>query len=65
MKHPHASIIKQWLEDTTQEIELLTMSHNSESWVKCNINDVLTGNLLMPGLFRLKQKQDEYEHLLL
>jgi hypothetical protein len=26
MKHPHENIIKQWLEDTTQEIEFIQLN---------------------------------------
>lgn len=60
MKHPHASVIKQWLEDTTQEIETMLLSPTEFERISIDelINDS-EGTLYV----RIKPKPDEYEHL--
>lgn len=63
MKHPHASIIKQWLEDMTQEIEIPVYIQNVEvHTAKATINDVIS-NVHDNCTFRIKPKPDEYEFL--
>jgi hypothetical protein len=59
MKHPHLEIIKQWLEDTTQEIEVFT---EDKGWVyRQNYHLCMDTTGLYK--FRRKPKQDEYEYL--
>lgn len=59
MKHPHSDIINQWLEDTTQEIEIHVYLQNTEvDVVSASINDVIS-NIHGNCEFRIKPKQDE------
>jgi len=59
MKHPHASIIKQWLEDTTQRLREKTF-HNEIAF--SNISDLICDYEGRREFF-IKPKLDEYEHL--
>jgi hypothetical protein len=62
MKHPHSQLIKQWLEDTTQEIELKTVDDNSKvHWLLTTIHSVMNNNN-DEYTYRIKPKHDEYEH---
>jgi hypothetical protein len=58
MKHPHSQLIKQWLEDTTQEIE--QFFHKNMPTNKVNIYAVIL-DCNDEFDFLLKQKPDEYE----
>jgi hypothetical protein len=62
MKHPHSELIKQWLEDTSQEIELNTVDDNNDNhWMLVTIEYVIRSNEHYK--FRIKPKPDKYEHL--
>jgi len=58
MKHPHASLIKQWLEDTTQEIEAYCSTPSENCWIESKISQlIMDKNKLYQ--FRIKPKPDE------
>jgi len=58
MKHPHAVLIKQWLEDTTQEIEY---NQNNKTYKGCP--QLLINDKLGEYNLYIVKKPDEYEHL--
>lgn len=61
MKHAHNDIIKQWLEDITQRIELF---NNNEDWIDRDYYHLFMDTA---GLykFRIKPKPDQYQHFTL